>query len=48
MQPPEQSLVDVSNANVPAITALPHLRDLAIDGPYTALGLTETEARGAS
>ncbi len=46
VQPPEQSLVDVSNANVPGITALPHLRDLAIDGPHTVLGLTETEARG--
>ena len=45
VQPPEQSLIDVSNANVPGITALPHLRDLAIDGPHSVSGLTETEAR---
>ncbi len=45
VQPPEQSLVDVSNANVPGITALPHLRDLAIDGPHSVVGLTETAAR---
>lgn len=45
VMPPEQSLVDVSNANVPGITALPHLRDLGIDGPYGATGIAETPAR---
>jgi hypothetical protein len=45
VMPPEQSLVDVSNANVPGITALPHLRDLAIDGPFDARGVSETPSR---
>lgn len=45
VMPPEQSLIDVSNANVPGITALPHLRDLAIDGPYSATGVADTPSR---
>jgi mono/diheme cytochrome c family protein len=45
VMPPEQSLVDVSNANVPGITALPHLRDLAVDGPYDANGVSDTPSR---
>lgn len=45
VQPPEQSLVDVSNADVPGVTALPHLRDLAIDGPYNPTGVSTTASR---
>jgi len=45
VMPPEQSLVDVSNANVPGITALPHLRDLAIDGPFDGTGVSPTPSR---
>ncbi len=45
VMPPEQSLVDVSNADVAGITALPHLRDLAIDGPYDAAGVSDTPSR---
>ena len=45
VQPPEQSLVDVSNADVAGITALPHLRDLAVDGPYEPTGVSTTASR---
>lgn len=45
VQPPEQSLVDVSNADVAGLTALPHLRDLAIDGPYDPTGVSTTASR---
>ena len=45
VMPPEQSLIDVSNANVPGITALPHLHDLAIDGPMAVTGITDTPSR---
>lgn len=45
VMPPEQSLVDVSNADVAGITAIPHLRDLSIDGPHGAVGVTETPSR---
>ncbi|WP_031498293.1 DUF1592 domain-containing protein, partial [Bryobacter aggregatus] len=45
ISPVEQALVDVNVANIPGITALPHLHDLIIDGPLKAGGVSETPAR---
>jgi len=45
VMPVEQSLVDVSNANVPGITSLPHLHDLSIIGPTGNKGVSETPSR---
>ena len=45
LQPVEQSLVDVSNANIPGLTSLPHLHDLTIRGPFQATGISDTPSR---
>ena len=43
--PIEQSLVDVSNANVPGLTSLPHLHDVGINGPYNVTGVSDYPSR---
>src|SRR5216684_87401 len=43
--PIEQSLVDVSNANVPGLTSLPHLHDVGINGPYNVTGVSDFASR---
>jgi hypothetical protein len=43
--PIEQSLVDVSNANVPGLTSLPHLHDVGINGPYNVTGISDFASR---
>jgi hypothetical protein len=45
VMPFEQSLVDTSNANVPGLTSLPHLRDLSISGPFNSTGVSDTPSR---
>ena len=43
--PIEQSLVDVSNANVPGLTSLPHLHDVGVNGPYNVTGVSDYASR---
>lgn len=45
ISPVEQSLVDVNIANIPGLTALPHLHDLIVDGPLAPGILTDTPSR---
>jgi hypothetical protein len=45
ISPPEQSLVDVNIANIPGLTALPHLHDLILVGPTHATAVSETPSR---
>jgi hypothetical protein len=41
----EQSLIDFNNADMPGITALPHLRELRIVGPKNVTGVSDTPSR---
>jgi len=45
VQPYVQSLIDVNVANLPGLTTLPHLRELAIVGPTIVVGESHTPAR---
>jgi cytochrome c551/c552 len=45
VMPLEQSLMDLNNADLPGITALPHLRELRIVGPKNVTGISETPSR---
>src|SRR5581483_2280795 len=45
VMPFEQSLEDLFAGQIQGLTALPHLRDLGIDGPYHATGVSETPSR---
>jgi hypothetical protein len=42
---PEESLVDLNEADMAGITALPHLHDLAISGPVNVAGRGDTASR---
>ncbi len=45
VMPFEQALADLSTGHFPGLTGLPHLRNLGIDGPYDAAGVSETPSR---
>jgi hypothetical protein len=45
IMPFERALADLSTGNVPGMTGLPHVKNLGIDGPYGATGVSETESR---
>ena len=45
VMPFEQALADLSTGHFPGLTGLPHLRNLGIDGPYDAAGISETPSR---
>jgi cytochrome c551/c552 len=45
VSPPELSLVDLNNADMPGMTSLPHLREFSITGPTKVTGVSETPAR---
>ena len=45
VMPFRQSLADLSTGHIPGLTALPHLRDVGIAGPYHATGVSETVSR---
>ncbi|MGH9332354.1 MAG: DUF1592 domain-containing protein [Vicinamibacteria bacterium] len=45
VMPFERALADLSTGNVPGLTGLPHVKNLAIDGPYDVTGVSETESR---
>ena len=45
VMPFEQSLIDINNADLPGITALPHLRELRIVGPKNVTGISDTPSR---
>ena len=45
VMPFQQSLADLSTGHIPGLTALPHLRDVGISGPYHATGVSETVSR---
>jgi hypothetical protein len=45
VMPFEQSLIDMNNADLPGITALPHLRELRIVGPKNVTGVSDTPSR---
>jgi Protein of unknown function (DUF1592)/Protein of unknown function (DUF1588)/Protein of unknown function (DUF1587)/Protein of unknown function (DUF1585)/Protein of unknown function (DUF1595) len=45
VQPYEHTLGDLFAGRTLGVTALPHLRDLAINGPYRVTGVSETPAR---
>src|SRR6185295_10357243 len=43
--PFRQSLADLSTGHIAGLTALPHLRDVGIQGPYKATGVGDTVSR---
>jgi hypothetical protein len=45
LEPYEHSLGDLFAGRTQGITALPHVRDLGIDGPYQVTGVSDTPAR---
>jgi cytochrome c551/c552 len=45
LMPYEQSLGDLFAGQIQGLTTLPHLRDLGIDGPYHATGVSDTPSR---
>jgi len=45
LQPYEHSLGDLFAGRTQGITALPHVRDLGIDGPYRVTGVSDTPSR---
>ena len=42
VMPFEQALADLSTGHIAGLTGLPHLRDVGLEGPYSASGFTET------
>jgi hypothetical protein len=45
VMPYEQSLIDFSNADLPGLTNVPHLREMRIVGPKNVTGISETPSR---
>jgi hypothetical protein len=45
VMPREQSLEDLFAGQIQGLTALPHLRDIGINGPYHVTGVSDTPAR---
>jgi hypothetical protein len=45
VMPFKQSLADLSTGHIPGLTALPHLRDVGVSGPYHATGVSDTISR---
>jgi mono/diheme cytochrome c family protein len=45
VMPFQQALADLSTGHIAGLTALPHLRDVGIQGPYNATGVGETVSR---
>ena len=45
VMPFKQALADLSTGHIPGLTGLPHLRDLGINGPYRATGVSPTLSR---
>ena len=45
VQPLERSLGDSASGSVPGLASLPHVRDMGINGPYNATGVSETPSR---
>jgi Protein of unknown function (DUF1592)/Protein of unknown function (DUF1588)/Protein of unknown function (DUF1587)/Protein of unknown function (DUF1585)/Protein of unknown function (DUF1595) len=45
VMPFEQSLIDLNNADLPGLTALPHLRELRVVGPKNVTGISDTPSR---
>jgi Protein of unknown function (DUF1592)/Protein of unknown function (DUF1588)/Protein of unknown function (DUF1585)/Protein of unknown function (DUF1587)/Protein of unknown function (DUF1595) len=43
--PFDQSLADLSTGHIPGLTAIPHLRDAGINGPYNVTGVGDTPSR---
>ena len=44
-QPFDQSLADLSTGHIPGLTAVPHLRDVGISGPFNISGVGDTPSR---
>ena len=45
VSPFEQSLVDMTRADLPGMTSLPHLREMTVTGPKNVTGVSETPSR---
>jgi hypothetical protein len=45
LMPFQQALADLSTGHIAGLTALPHLRDVGIQGPYNATGVGDTVSR---
>jgi cytochrome c551/c552 len=45
VSPPELSLVDLNNADMPGMTSLPHLREFSVMGPKNVTGVSDTPSR---
>jgi uncharacterized protein DUF1592/uncharacterized protein DUF1588/uncharacterized protein DUF1587/uncharacterized protein DUF1585/uncharacterized protein DUF1595 len=45
VMPFRQALADLSTGHIAGLTALPHLRDVGIQGPYKATGVGDTPSR---
>ena len=45
VMPFDQALADLSTGHFPGLTGLPHLRNVGIDGPYDATGVSDTPSR---
>ena len=44
-RPFEQALADLSTGHIPGLTAIPHLRDVGVSGPFNATGVGDTPSR---
>ena len=45
VQPLERSLGDSASGSVPGLSSLPHVRDIGVNGPYNATGVSDTPSR---
>jgi len=45
LMPFDQALADLSTGHIPGLTAVPHLRDVGISGPFNATGVGDTPSR---
>jgi cytochrome c551/c552 len=45
VSPFEQSLVDMTRADLPGMTSLPHLREVTVTGPKNVTGVSDTPSR---
>ena len=45
VSPFEQTMVDLTRADLPGMTSLPHLRELTVTGPKNITGISETPSR---
>ncbi len=45
VQPLERTLADSNSGSVPGLASIPHVRDVGVNGPYNATGVSDTPSR---